>query len=72
METANFTIEGMRCEGCARIIQNALERLDGVKTTSVSHESRTARVLFNSECLTRDRLVRVIAQAGYRVVDHNA
>lgn len=53
MQTANFTIEGMRCGGCVHTIQNALERLGGVKTNSASHEPRAARRLFSSRTTSR-------------------
>lgn len=66
METASFTIQGMHCEGCAQIIQNALERLEGVQACSVSYESGHARVLFDPTRLTRESIACTIEKAGYR------
>ncbi|MGH8127196.1 MAG: heavy-metal-associated domain-containing protein [Gammaproteobacteria bacterium] len=67
METATFTIEGMHCEGCARIIESVLARQEGVQTCSVSYRSGSARVLFDPARGAREKIVHVIEKAGYEV-----
>jgi Cu+-exporting ATPase len=55
----------MHCEGCAHIIQNALERLDGVQTSSVSHKDGTARVLYDPGHIDSARIVAAVEKAGH-------
>jgi copper chaperone len=43
MNTAKFKIEGMHCDGCARIIQSLLEKKVGVRTANVSFKESQAR-----------------------------
>lgn len=69
MKTANFVIEGMRCEGCAATIKALVEKESGVKAASVSFSDREARVLYDPAAITEDRLAATIKKPGYRVVE---
>lgn len=70
METANFRIEGMHCEGCADRICKLLQRQHGVREAHVPFASGgEATVRFNPHVITRDDLVAVVRQAGYDVAD---
>jgi copper chaperone len=70
METANFRIEGMHCEGCAERISNLLRGQQGVREAHVPFASGgEATVRFNPQVITRDDLVTVVRQAGYDVAD---
>lgn len=42
--TRTLTVEGMGCEGCEDIIENALTDVDGVESASADHEDGTATV----------------------------
>ncbi|MBQ8081442.1 MAG: heavy-metal-associated domain-containing protein, partial [Clostridia bacterium] len=64
---AMLDIGGMTCENCARKVQNALNRLDGV-WASVSISTHRASVLMKSapdEALLR----QAVQQAGYIVTN---
>ena len=67
MNTAKFKIEGMHCEGCARIIQSLLERKTGVRTVNVSFKESEARILYDTTTVAEDQLAASIEKAGYRV-----
>jgi copper chaperone CopZ len=67
MNTANFKVEGMHCDGCAQIIQSLLEKKTGVRAASVSFKDSEARILFDTKILAEDQLVAAIEKAGYRV-----
>lgn len=67
METVNLAIEGMHCEGCAQIIESVLARLEGVRTSAVSHRDGSARVLFDPARVTREKIAQAIEKAGYPV-----
>ena len=70
MKTANFTVHGMHCDGCAQIIQSVLERREGVQTSAVSFADGTARVLFNPVRVDECELQTAIEKAGYQVELH--
>jgi copper chaperone len=70
METANFRIEGMHCEGCAKRISQLLQRQQGVREAHVPFAGGgEASIRFNPHIVTRDHLVAVIEEAGFDVVE---
>ncbi|MDE2342638.1 MAG: heavy-metal-associated domain-containing protein [Betaproteobacteria bacterium] len=70
MKTANFTVHGMHCDGCAQIVQSVLERREGVQTCAVSFADGTARVLFDPVRVDECELQTAIEKAGYQVEPH--
>lgn len=64
---AVLTIGGMTCENCARRVENALNRLDGV-WASVRIDSREARVL--CKAVPEETVLReAVRSAGYVATD---
>nr|WP_294864168.1 heavy metal translocating P-type ATPase [uncultured Pseudogulbenkiania sp.] len=59
-------IEGMTCAACANRIEKVLNRLDGVDA-QVNFASETARVEFDPQQQTPQRLIERIRQSGYAV-----
>lgn len=68
MKTATFTIEGMHCESCANTIKTVTERQPGVKMAVVSFAERQARILYDPQAISEDRLVTAVEKPGFRVV----
>lgn len=68
MKTLTVRIDGMHCDGCARIIETVLSRLDGVETVSVSYAEATARVLYDPAQLSESRVHAAVENAGYRII----
>jgi copper chaperone CopZ len=60
-------LEGMHCEGCAETIKAVVEREPGVKAASVSFSGGVARILYDPEATSADRLVATVGRLGYRV-----
>lgn len=69
VKTANFKIDGMHCDGCARTIEALVLAEPGVRKATVSFEAREARILFDPQAVGEDRLMAAIRQAGYSVAD---
>lgn len=69
MKTATFKIEGMRCDSCANTIKALVERQPGVQMAAVSFDESQARILYDPQTIGEDRLVAVVQQPGFRVVD---
>ena len=51
MKTATFTVEGMRCDGCASTIKTLIERQPGVQMATVSFANRQARILYDPNAI---------------------
>lgn len=68
MKTTTFKIEGMHCDGCARIIEALVLAEPGVRKTTVSFKAHEARILFDPQAVSEDHLTATIRQAGYSVV----
>lgn len=61
-------IEGMMCGHCEMHVKKALEALDGVRKTEVSHKTGTAVVTLAKE-ISDDVLKKAVADQGYQVTD---
>ena len=68
MKTSLYRVDGMQCDGCARTIEALLAAEPGVQRAAVSFEDRRARVLFDPNALTEQKIIAVIEQAGFKVV----
>jgi copper chaperone len=68
MKDANFRIEGMHCEGCARTIEALLGAETGVRHATVSFQAREAQVQFDPNAIDDGQIVAAIERAGYKVV----
>lgn len=72
MNTANFRIDGMHCEGCADRIRTLLGKEPGVREARVSFAEGSAAVRFNPHTLDEARLREVIETGGFNVVETTA
>lgn len=68
MKTATLKIEGMSCDHCANTIKTLVEQQPGVKMATVSFDEGQARILYDPQTTTEDRLVAVVQEPGFRVV----
>lgn len=69
VKTANFRIDGMHCDGCARTIEALVSMEPGVRKATVSFKAREARILFDPLALDEDQLAAAIRKAGYSVAN---
>lgn len=64
--TVTFDIEGMTCEGCVAAVQNALVKVPGVFSASVSLEQKLATVEIDREALpATEPLIQAVEGAGF-------
>lgn len=66
MKSVLLPIEGMTCSSCVARVKKELLALDGVAEVSVDLVERQARVRFDGEKLSKDRLVTAVDGLGYR------
>ena len=67
MKTAELTIQGMHCDGCAKTIEALLGAEPGVKAATASYASGSARVLYDPAAADLARLIHAVERAGYQV-----
>ncbi len=60
-------VSGMTCASCVKRVQDALEKLDGVKSASVNLATESAAVDLYPEKVGFDAIERAIREAGYEV-----
>ena len=65
-----LTIEGMRCAGCAWLVERLLASVSGVGAATVDFPLRRAEVRFDSRATRLHILLETLARAGYRAVPY--
>ena len=68
MSIADWKIEGMHSEDCAQTIRVLIESEAGVHSSEVSYPRRRARVHYDAAATSESALVKVVEQAGFRVI----
>lgn len=65
MEKATFDVEGMSCAvGCAKVIENKLAKLNGVKSAKVDFETKKATVEFDNGKQTIESIEQTVEKIG--------
>ncbi len=64
-----FKVDGMSCVNCARTIEIALRRKEGVMDVEVSFELGRVRVDFDEGRISEEEIVKTIETLGYRVIE---
>lgn len=64
--TLSWQIAGMHCSSCSILIDEAVEDLDGVISSSTSTRRALATVMFDTTRCDADRIAATIRAAGYQ------
>ena len=65
-----LTVEGMRCAGCAWLVERLLASVPGVTTATVDFPLRRADVHFDTRTTRLHTLLETLASAGYRATPY--
>ena len=65
-----LTVEGMRCAGCAWLVERLLASVPGVSTATVDFPLRRAEVRFDTRATRLHTLLETLARAGYRATPY--
>ena len=65
-----LTVEGMRCAGCAWLVERLLTSVPGVTTATVDFPLRRAEVQFDTHATRLHTLLETLAKAGYRATPY--
>lgn len=64
--TYTFRVDGMHCASCSLLIDDALEDLPGVATSTTSYKERLTTVHVSPAGATASEVAQAIAALGYR------
>ena len=67
METINWSISGMHCDGCSARLQKVLSRKTGLQSTAVSLAEKQASLEYDSALITANQLQQAIEKAGFEI-----
>ena len=65
-----LTVEGMRCAGCAWLVERLLASVPGVSTATIDFPLRRAEVRFDTRATRLHALLETLANAGYRATPY--
>lgn len=68
----DLAIIGMSCANCAKAVERAVSRVDGVAAAEVNLAAEACRVRFDSSTATVDAMVKAVEAAGFRAVPARA
>ena len=66
-----LTVEGMRCAGCAWLVERLLASVPGVATATVDFPLRRVEVRFDTRATRVHTLLDILARAGYRATPYS-
>ena len=69
-DTVTLTVEGMRCAGCAWLVERLLAAVPGVDAATVDFPLRRAEVRFDTRAVRLHTLLETLARAGYRAAPY--
>ena len=63
--STDLIVQGMTCASCVRRVERALLAVPGVEGATVNLATHQARVVYDPQGTSPDRLVEAIVAAGY-------
>ncbi len=66
-----LTVQGMRCAGCAWLVERLLASVPGVSSATVDFPLRRAEVRFDPRTTRLHALLETLARAGYRAIPYS-
>ena len=61
----SFQVKGMHCESCAKKIEDALRKFDGIKSVEVSLKDDNVKVKFDADKIQLEVILKEIEKEGY-------
>jgi copper chaperone CopZ len=67
METINWSIAGMHCDGCSARLQKVLSGKTGVQSAEVSFAEKQASLEYDSALISVAQLQEAVEKAGFEI-----
>lgn len=61
-----FKVEGLKCLGCVKAVENAVSAVEGVEKTSVDFEAKKLTVEFQQDKVEEQKIIKAVSKAGYQ------
>jgi len=58
-------VDKMTCVSCPYMVKKSLEKVDGVKSVSVSFDDKTARVVYDDTTATIAQMIKATTDLGF-------
>lgn len=68
MATKSFNIEGMTCTACAKAVERATKKLDGVSDSNVNYATEKLSIHFDDSKVSVENIQAAVEKAGYKAV----
>ena len=68
METLNWNISGMDCDGCTDRLQKVLSGKAGVQSAKVSFPDKQAFLEYDSSAISSYQIKDAVEEAGFEIV----
>ncbi len=68
MEKKTFSIKGIHCASCVRVLERALKKVEGVSDAIVNLATEKATVSFDPKKVTDQKLATAVASVGYKAL----
>ena len=68
METLNWNISGMHCDGCAERLQKVLSGKAGVQSAKISFPDKQAFLKYDSSAISSDQIKDAVEKAGFEII----
>ena len=69
MKKEVFKIKGMHCASCARTIEKAVKKLNGIKKSEVNFASETLLAEFDEREIGFNEIKKTVAESGYQLLN---
>jgi copper chaperone CopZ len=67
MQTVNWNMSGMHCDGCSARLQKVISGKDGVQSATVSYAEKQASMEYDSAIISQEQLQDTIEKAGFEI-----
>jgi copper chaperone len=64
-ETRTLNVPDMGCGHCELSVQEALDELDGIRSSKADHQDGTVEVTYEADGVTEEQFRQAIAEVGY-------
>lgn len=61
-----FKVEGLKCSGCAKAVENAASAVEGVEKASIDFEAKKLTVQFLQNEVEDQKIIEAVSKEGYQ------
>lgn len=61
-----FKVEGLKCSGCAKAVENAASAVEGVEKASIDFEAKKLTVQFLQNEVVDQKIIEAVSKEGYQ------